>query len=260
MGRTRGGGPPRRSRQRAPCGRSGGGPGPAAGDGARRVPGRGARPPVVDAGRPGPGGADREPRAQRRPRPARPRGAGGRRAPAGGGRGRRAAGGPPAGPVRGRRHGRPGADRGAAPRGGGRTPDRGRRCPLHGERQRFPLQRRGRGAHPAHAGGPRLRMKARAAVFFFHDIVPADRLAEVPATHRPYVFTPEEFRAYLIAARQAPRRAIPVRQVPTELGEPFYSLTFDDGLASDYTEAFPVLAELGLRATFFVVPTVVGTT
>jgi peptidoglycan/xylan/chitin deacetylase (PgdA/CDA1 family) len=93
-------------------------------------------------------------------------------------------------------------------------------------------------------------MKARAAVFFFHDIVPADRLAEVPATHRPYVFTPEEFRAYLIAARQAPRRAIPVHQVPTELGEPFYSLTFDDGLASDYTEAFPVLAELGLRATF----------
>ena len=103
-------------------------------------------------------------------------------------------------------------------------------------------------------------MKARAAVFFFHDIVPADRLAEVPATHRPYVFTPEEFRAYLIAARQAPRRAIPVRQVPTELGEPFYSLTFDDGLASDYTEAFPVLAELGLRATFFVVPMFVGTT
>jgi peptidoglycan/xylan/chitin deacetylase (PgdA/CDA1 family) len=102
-------------------------------------------------------------------------------------------------------------------------------------------------------------MRPRAAVFYFHDIVAPERLADVPATHRPYALLPEEFRAYALAASQLARRAIPVSQVPGELGGSFYSLTFDDGHASDYTEAFPVLQELGLRATFFVVPTLVGT-
>ncbi len=102
-------------------------------------------------------------------------------------------------------------------------------------------------------------MRPRAAVFYFHDIVPPGRLADVPATHRPYALPPEEFRAYALAASQLEKRSIPVSRVPGELGGGFYSLTFDDGHASDYTEAFPVLQELGLRATFFVVPTFVGT-
>ena len=102
-------------------------------------------------------------------------------------------------------------------------------------------------------------MRPRAAVFGFHDIVAADRLAEVPPSHRPYALPPESFRAYLLAASQSPRRAIPVSRVPGELGGAFYSITFDDGRASDYTEALPALQELNLRATFFVVPTFVET-
>jgi hypothetical protein len=102
-------------------------------------------------------------------------------------------------------------------------------------------------------------MRPRAAVFFFHDIVSPERLDEIPATHRPYALSPEEFRAYVFAATQCPRRSIPVSHVPGDLGGAFYSLTFDDGHASAYAEAFPVLVELGLRATFFVVPTFVGT-
>ncbi len=102
-------------------------------------------------------------------------------------------------------------------------------------------------------------MRPRAAVFFFHDVMPAGRLADVPATHRPYVLSSEEFRAHALAAAQSSRRAIPVSQVPGELGGGFYSLTFDDGHESDYTQAFPILRELGLRATFFVVPTLVET-
>ena len=102
-------------------------------------------------------------------------------------------------------------------------------------------------------------MRPRAAVFYFHDIVPVHRLADVPATHRPYALPPDEFRTYALAASQLARRSIPAGDVPGELGGAFYSLTFDDGHASDYTEAFPVLQELGLRATFFVVPTLVGT-
>jgi len=102
-------------------------------------------------------------------------------------------------------------------------------------------------------------MRSRAAVFVFHDIVPVDALDDVPPTHRPYALPREDFRAFLLAARTSARRAIVAGRVPDELGMLFYSLTFDDGRASDYTEAFPVLMELGLRATFFVVPTAVDT-
>ncbi len=100
-------------------------------------------------------------------------------------------------------------------------------------------------------------MTPRAAVFCLHDVVPPEGLEHVPATHRPYALAPDELRALLLAARDTGRRAVPAGQVPAELGGAFYSLTFDDGSASDYTEAFPVLSELGLRATFFVVPTFV---
>jgi peptidoglycan/xylan/chitin deacetylase (PgdA/CDA1 family) len=100
-------------------------------------------------------------------------------------------------------------------------------------------------------------MRSRAAVFYFHDVVPAADLGGLPVTHRPYVVAREDFRAYLFAAAQAPRRALPAGQVPGELGGGFYGLTFDDGHASNYTEAFPVLREHRLRATFFVVPTLV---
>jgi peptidoglycan/xylan/chitin deacetylase (PgdA/CDA1 family) len=96
-------------------------------------------------------------------------------------------------------------------------------------------------------------------VFVFHDIVAADRLADVPATHRPYALPPEDFRCFALAAATSTRRAVVAGRVPDELGSLFYSFTFDDGHASDYTEAFPVLHELGLRASFFVVPTLVDT-
>jgi peptidoglycan/xylan/chitin deacetylase (PgdA/CDA1 family) len=102
-------------------------------------------------------------------------------------------------------------------------------------------------------------MRGRAAVFVFHDIVPAERWSALPVTHRPYAIAPEELRAFLMAARTSSRRAVPAGGLPEELGGLFYSLTFDDGHASDYTEAFPALRELGMRATFFVVPTLVDT-
>ena len=102
-------------------------------------------------------------------------------------------------------------------------------------------------------------MRPRAAIFYFHDIVPEERLVEIEATHRPYAVTPEEFRAYVMAALESRRQAIPTAQVPRELGGLFYGITFDDGLASDYEHGFRILSELGVRATFFVVPTVVDT-
>lgn len=100
-------------------------------------------------------------------------------------------------------------------------------------------------------------MRPRAAIFCLHDMAPEERLAEMAVTHRPYVLTPEEFRAHVMAMRGTGFRGIPVSEVPLELGGRFFCLTFDDGWASDYEVAFPVLRELGHRATFFVVPTMV---
>lgn len=102
-------------------------------------------------------------------------------------------------------------------------------------------------------------MRARSVVFGFHDLVPAARLAAVPVGHRPYAIDPEDFRAYLIALQRGERRVVPVGQLAGELAGGVVSLTFDDGWESDYTEAFRVLRELRLRATFFVVPTLVDT-
>jgi peptidoglycan/xylan/chitin deacetylase (PgdA/CDA1 family) len=102
-------------------------------------------------------------------------------------------------------------------------------------------------------------MRRRAAVFCLHDLVREEHLAELAATHRPYALAPAEFRAHLMAAHAAGLRTVVAGQIPQELGDSFFCLTFDDGCLSDYTEAFPALRELGMRATFFVVPTLVDT-
>jgi len=102
-------------------------------------------------------------------------------------------------------------------------------------------------------------MRARSVVFGFHDLVPVERLATVPSGHRRYAIDPQDFRAYLIALVRAGRRVVAVGELPAELVGGVASITFDDGWESDYTEAFPVLRELGLRATFFIVPTLVET-
>jgi peptidoglycan/xylan/chitin deacetylase (PgdA/CDA1 family) len=102
-------------------------------------------------------------------------------------------------------------------------------------------------------------MRARSVVFGFHDLVPADGLRALPSGHRPYAVDPEDFRAYLLALVRAGRRVVPVGRLPAELVGGIVSLTFDDGWASDYTQAFRALREHGLRATFFIVPTLVET-
>lgn len=102
-------------------------------------------------------------------------------------------------------------------------------------------------------------MRPRAAIFCFHDVVPAAALSAVPIAHRPYALTPSEFRAHLLAASAVQSRTVVAGEVPAQVSDRFFTLTFDDGRASDYTETFPVLQELGMRATFFVVPTFVET-
>src|SRR5438132_1429380 len=85
-------------------------------------------------------------------------------------------------------------------------------------------------------------MRPRAAVFVFHDVVPAARLGEVPVEHRPYSLASEELRAFLLAASTSARRAVPAGDVREELAGLFYSLTFDDGHASDPPRSVPRVA------------------
>ena len=120
---------------------------------------------------------------------------------------------------------------------------------------------RRRDAHPGHARRAGLRMTPRAAVFCLHDVVPAERLEHVPATHRPYALAAGRVaRALLIAARDTGRRAVPAGQVPAELGGALLLPHLRRRLRQRLHRGVPGLSELGLRATFFVVPTLVGPT
>lgn len=59
-------------------------------------------------------------------------------------------------------------------------------------------------------------------------------------------FTASELIEYYIEQRQFPPRGI--------------AITFDDGCQDNYTNAFPVLHELGIKATMFIVPSCIGET
>jgi len=102
-------------------------------------------------------------------------------------------------------------------------------------------------------------MRGRAAVFCFHDLAGREGLERVPVGHRPYVLDPEEFRAYLQAIRVTGRRPVPIAELVGDWAGGTVALTFDDGWVSDYTYALPALLEVGFRATFFVIPTLVDT-
>jgi len=102
-------------------------------------------------------------------------------------------------------------------------------------------------------------MRIRAAIFCFHDLVPEAKIADVAVTHRPYAVDPEDFRAYLMVMQASERRAVPVSNLASDFSGGTFAITFDDGWESDYTEAFAALREVGMRATFFVVPNDVGT-
>lgn len=102
-------------------------------------------------------------------------------------------------------------------------------------------------------------MSARAAVFCFHDLAGPAAVARIPPTHRPYVLDPAEYRAHLLAIKGTGRRTITVAELVRDWSGGTVALTFDDGCASDHADAFPALCELGMRATFFVVPSLVDT-
>jgi peptidoglycan/xylan/chitin deacetylase (PgdA/CDA1 family) len=65
-------------------------------------------------------------------------------------------------------------------------------------------------------------------------------------SHGYSFFTASELIEYYLERRQFPPRAL--------------TITFDDGCLDNYTNAFPVLRDLGIKATMFIVPSCIGKT
>jgi len=97
-----------------------------------------------------------------------------------------------------------------------------------------------------------------ALILMYHDI--SDHLETAPAEHRPYVLEPRVFHAQVKSIKQS---GLPVLTVAGWCSNPkpqrALILTFDDGDVSNHSAAFPILKELGLRATFFITAGLIGT-
>ena len=98
-------------------------------------------------------------------------------------------------------------------------------------------------------------------VLLYHNIVPVIENEDVLLN-----ITPEQFGLHMKAIKNAGFNTITYRQFYDfafnggSLPENPIIVTFDDGYKSNYTYAYPVLKELGMRATIFIVTSTVGAT
>ncbi|HEV2766021.1 MAG TPA: polysaccharide deacetylase family protein [Pyrinomonadaceae bacterium] len=104
------------------------------------------------------------------------------------------------------------------------------------------------------------REGARACVFYYHRV--AD-LEFVDPRVDDWNVPPRAFERQLAALAEF-AEFVPLLELPRRLGQtpakrrPLVSLTFDDGYASFYTRALPVLRRYGAHATVFVVTGTIG--
>lgn len=112
---------------------------------------------------------------------------------------------------------------------------------------------------PAH----RFRLKLPGVpVFNYHGLAASFSPEVAPAVQR-FWLSPAQFRSHLAHIRHAGFRVALLEELkdrpPGLAGKiPVTVLTFDDGLASDYEFGFALLAEFGMRGTFFVNTSTVG--
>src|ERR1700680_3487057 len=107
----------------------------------------------------------------------------------------------------------------------------------------------------AFAGAPRLLQRAfardAASILMYHAVT------STPLSVSDWSFVDErQFRKQMLYL-QKHCHVIPLREVPSAIRSrtyrPLVALTFDDGFQNNYGVAFPVLRELGLPATVFLV-------
>jgi peptidoglycan/xylan/chitin deacetylase (PgdA/CDA1 family) len=97
-----------------------------------------------------------------------------------------------------------------------------------------------------------------ALILMYHDI--ANSVAGVAPAHRPYVLEPAVFHRQMKFAAASRLSCLLAKDWVGTAAKPARALviTFDDGHVSNFHLALPVLAELGLKATFFATAGAVG--
>ena len=102
----------------------------------------------------------------------------------------------------------------------------------------------------------------RVPALLYHQLIPRDapHLVELTNQHRPYVVYDTAFAEQMAYLDQEGYTAISLdnflayQEGQTLLPEKPIILTFDDGFASNYHYAFPILKKYGMRATIFATP------
>ncbi len=111
-----------------------------------------------------------------------------------------------------------------------------------------------------------LKNRVKIPIIMYHDVVPQAELKNVPKERRHYALSVEDFRAQMAYLKDSGKEGIDfstfyelLQTSPEQLtGDRYVVLTFDDGQESQARNAAPILAEVGFRATFFVVSNWVG--
>jgi peptidoglycan/xylan/chitin deacetylase (PgdA/CDA1 family) len=100
-------------------------------------------------------------------------------------------------------------------------------------------------------------MASRFPVLMYHRLESA--ACPVPdAAERPWAIPVEEFEMQMKRLAATRRAGVSMDQIHralvagTPVPESWVGITFDDGNASDYQHALPILAQYGFRATFFI--------
>lgn len=99
-------------------------------------------------------------------------------------------------------------------------------------------------------------------IFNYHGL--AESISDdIPLAARPFWLSPTKFRSHLVHIRDNDCQVVLVSDLKALVRRANRSshnvaITFDDGLMTDYKVAFPLLAEFGAKATFFLNTTTIG--
>src|SRR3989344_3041885 len=96
---------------------------------------------------------------------------------------------------------------------------------------------------------PRLFLSSAPRALLYHGV--SSDMGEGIFNYRGKFITPQAFRKHLEWLKQN-FDIVPLTEMLEERRPRSLALTFDDGYANNYTDAFPILRELGVPATFFV--------
>ncbi len=113
----------------------------------------------------------------------------------------------------------------------------------------------------ADSRGPGYGFAVRVPVLMYHRVAPADQVGRsLPSL----VVSPDAFAAQLEVLVAAGWRSITAADLAADLAagvvppQRTFVITFDDGRSDGYAEAFPILRQLGLVATFYVITGRIG--